>query len=280
VTDWAAFAGFAGVVTAAVLVLSHLSRGVPGRSDSPVASGPEGSGSDRRLSAERADPDASEAPGRPVDRPSAVGATPAAPPTAATLLLSVTATQAAFGVVLAGGALVAAVPPAALGVAVPSAGDLIAGVALGGGLAAANEAGSRLGRRLGVGGGDALRVALTPATPGGWAALLLVVLPTVAAFEELLFRGALIGGVAAGYAVSPWLLAAGSTAAFALAHGAQGAVGVAVTGLLGLALAAGFVLTGSLAAVIVAHYLVNAVEFVVHAGESGERAGRGGDVVG
>jgi predicted Abi (CAAX) family protease len=41
---------------------------------------------------------------------------------------------------------------------------------------------------------------------------------------------------------------------------------VLVTGTLGLVLAAGFVLTGSLLAVVVAHYLVNALEFVVHEG--------------
>jgi membrane protease YdiL (CAAX protease family) len=39
-----------------------------------------------------------------------------------------------------------------------------------------------------------------------------------------------------------------------------------VTGVLGFALAAVFVTTGSLVAVIVAHYLVNALEFVVHEG--------------
>jgi membrane protease YdiL (CAAX protease family) len=39
-----------------------------------------------------------------------------------------------------------------------------------------------------------------------------------------------------------------------------------VTGLLGFALAVTFVLTGSLLAVIVAHYLVNALEFIVHEG--------------
>jgi membrane protease YdiL (CAAX protease family) len=52
--------------------------------------------------------------------------------------------------------------------------------------------------------------------------------------------------------------------AFALGHGAQGPAGVAATGVLGFVLAAAFVLTGSLLVVVVAHYLVNALEFVVH----------------
>jgi membrane protease YdiL (CAAX protease family) len=94
--------------------------------------------------------------------------------------------------------------------------------------------------------------------------LLVVVLPLVAGFEELLFRAALVGGLAAGFGVSPWPLAVLSSAAFALGHGAQGRVGMVVTGVLGFALAALFVVTESLPAVVVAHYLVNALEFAVN----------------
>lgn len=188
-----------------------------------------------------------------------------------TLLLSVTASQGALAVVVLGGALVAAVPPGALGIAVPSLQEVAAGVGLGAAIAVANEVLGRAARRVGVG-SDGLRRALTPETTAGWIALLLVVLPTIAGFEELLFRGALIGAVSTGYAVSPWLLAVGSTAAFALAHGAQGPAGVVVTGLLGGALAVGFLMTGSLTVVIVAHYLVNAVEFAAHGGEERSRA--------
>jgi membrane protease YdiL (CAAX protease family) len=113
---------------------------------------------------------------------------------------------------------------------------------------------------------ESLRELLAPDTRLGWVVLLFVVLPIVAGFEEFLFRGALIGVVAVGFDVSPWLLAALSSVAFALGHGAQGPGGILVTGLLGFALAVTFVLTGSLLAVIVAHYLVNALEFVVHEG--------------
>jgi membrane protease YdiL (CAAX protease family) len=89
-------------------------------------------------------------------------------------------------------------------------------------------------------------------------------LPLIAVVEEFLFRAAVIGGVAAAAPVSPWVLAVVSSAAFALGHGAQGRVGVVVTGALGFALAAGFVLTGSFVVVAVAHYLVNALEFGLH----------------
>nr|WP_245545383.1 CPBP family intramembrane glutamic endopeptidase [Halomicrobium katesii] len=64
--------------------------------------------------------------------------------------------------------------------------------------------------------------------------------------------------LAAGFSLSPWLLAVVSSVVFGAAHGAQGRVGMLVTGGLGLALAAGFVLTDSLLVVVVAHYLVNA----------------------
>jgi membrane protease YdiL (CAAX protease family) len=90
------------------------------------------------------------------------------------------------------------------------------------------------------------------------------VLPLIALSEELLFRAALIGVPAAGFAVSPWLLAVGSSLLFALGHGAQGRVGIVVTGVLGFALAAGYILTGSLLVVVAAHYVVNAMEFLLH----------------
>ncbi len=96
-------------------------------------------------------------------------------------------------------------------------------------------------------------------------------LPTVALFEEFLFRAVLVGAFSAGAAAlgvpaSPWLLAVLSSVAFALGHGAQGRAGVVATGTLGFVLAAAFLLTGSFVVVAVAHYLVNALTFVVHEG--------------
>ncbi|WP_238398112.1 CPBP family intramembrane glutamic endopeptidase [Halorussus salinus] len=187
------------------------------------------------------------------------------------LLTNVALSQGLFGVAILGAAWLADVPPVALGVEVgdpwsvglPAVGlGIVVGVAL----YVANELSSVLLDATGVEYSEGLREALAPDTLRGWVVLLGVVLPVIAGFEELLFRAALVGAFAAGFGVSPWILALFSTVAFAIGHGAQGPGGVVVTGLLGFALAAAFVLSGSLLVVVVAHYLVNALEFVVHEG--------------
>ena len=317
--EWATFVGFAFVVTAGLLVLSHASRGV-------VADDGAATRSDRHTATERrdrpdrsvADADAdvpavddSEPPqwddGDAVDDPpapdargvvlpkSGVAYRPSEPrartedgrepdpsPSTSTtsLLANVAVSQGLFGALLLVGAWYAEIPAWAFGAGAGTAGApaVAVGIGLGVALYLANEAGAVAGSRLGfeVGDGRRLRGALAPDTRSGWALLLVVVLPTIAAFEELLFRGALVGVVAAGYGVSPWAMAVVASGAFALGHGAQGRLGMAVTGALGFVLAAAFVVTGSLLAVIVAHYLVNALEFVVHEGLgvewSGDRA--------
>lgn len=176
--------------------------------------------------------------------------------------------QGLFAVLAAFAVWYARIPPAALGL---GAADLRPrAAALGAGLGVllflGNELAQRLAARAGVevSAAESLRELLAPASLRGWALLLLVVLPLVAGFEELLFRGALVGALAAGYGVSPWLLAAVSSVLFGLGHGAQGRAGVFVAGLLGLALAAALVLTGSLLVPLVAHYVANALEFLVH----------------
>jgi len=181
------------------------------------------------------------------------------------LRVGAAASQALVGGLLAGFAWYAGVPPDALGIDDPR-GALLPGIALGIGLYAANEAGAALADRQGVGADESLRELLAPETRGEWALLLLVVLPVVAGVEELLFRGALVGALAAGFPVSPWLLAVLSSVAFGLGHGLQGPGGILVTGALGFVLATAFIITGSLWVVVVAHYLVNALEFVVHEG--------------
>lgn len=202
-----------------------------------------------------------------------------------TLLANVVITQGLFFGLLVIGLWWADVPAVALGLA--SAGTAVPGVAvtslgasptaigqgvaLGTGLYVFNQLGASLGDRVGIDSSTALREALAPASAGGWAGLLGIVLPVVAVFEELLFRGALIGGLAIasvelGLAVSPWLFVVGSAVAFAVGHGAQGRGGIVVTGALGVVLGAAFVLTWSLPLVIVAHYVVNALEFVIHEG--------------
>ncbi|MHB9288425.1 lysostaphin resistance A-like protein [Halobacteriales archaeon Cl-PHB] len=188
----------------------------------------------------------------------------------AALLVNVALTQGLVGVVLLGGLVFFEIPLSALGVTdAPWVGGLPAlGLGVGFGLALwlGNEVAASLADAVGVAYDEALRELLAPDSAGGWLTLLAVVLPTVAFVEELLFRAALVGVIGAGFDVSPWLLAVLSSIAFALGHGAQGRVGVVVTGVLGLVLAVGFVLTGSLLVVVVAHYLVNALEFVVHEG--------------
>jgi len=259
VTDWSAFAGVAGVVLTALLALARLSQ-------SAVPGGEEPTAREAGAPVDAAETDGAGGNDVP-PRGRAPGDGPAAPTLGpAALLANVAVSQGALGAVLGFAAWWAAVPASALGLGpaafAPAA--LAAGVAAGGALYLANEGAAAAGRRYGVEGAEAFRAALAPESRRGWVVLLVVVLPVVAAFEELLFRGALVGALSVGFDVSPWLLAGLSSVAFAAGHGAQGRLGVVVTGVLGFALAAVFVLTGSLAAAVVAHYLVNALEFVVN----------------
>ncbi|MFP4626427.1 MAG: CPBP family intramembrane glutamic endopeptidase [Natronomonas sp.] len=140
------------------------------------------------------------------------------------------------------------------------------GIAFGVVLALANTMAVGLARAFGADPSERLRELLTPDSLMGWAMLLVVVLPVIAVFEELLFRAALIGGFAAWLDVSSWVLVLLSSVVFGLGHVTQGRLGVVVTGVLGIALGAAFVLTNSLLVVIVAHYMINVIEFVVGEG--------------
>lgn len=111
---------------------------------------------------------------------------------------------------------------------------------------------------------ESLRLLMTPSSRQEWFVLLVLVLPIVAAFEELLFRGAMIGGLAVGVTVSPWVLVLLSSVVFALGHSLQGIGGLLAAGVLGLLLGGAFVIADSLVLVIVAHYVVNVIEFVRH----------------
>ena len=311
--QWATFAGFAFVVTAGLLLLSHASRGVLSEQDRPQSdsdvdqqdwterSRSTDVGSEIDANATEYDSARNQSDSTEVGAFQRVDATDEAAKarrneetivlpksgveyrvtdagrnragsvqelSTASLLANVAVSQGVFGVLLLAGAWYAEIPAWAFGVAAEavSVRALAIGVGLGLALYAANEAGAAVGAQFGLGEGERLRSALAPDTLLGWAVLLLVVLPIIAGFEELLFRGALVGVIAAGYDVSPWVMAVVSSGAFALGHGAQGRLGVLVTGTLGFVLAAAFVATGSLLVVVVAHYLVNALEFVVHEG--------------
>ncbi len=156
-------------------------------------------------------------------------------------------------------------PWTALGTA-GGTGTVIIGVGLGVILYLANEASITLFDRFGIGYSEALRGALAPSSIAGWAVLLLIVLPVIATAEELLFRAALIGGLEASLGVSPWLLVLVSSVLFAVGHGIQGMGGILVTGTLGIVLGVAYVLSGSLLLVVVAHYVINALEFIVNEG--------------
>jgi len=244
-TRWGLFAGVTLIVLLVVLGLSRATaRGVT-RSD-PPSEPPAGGDGTPALEGEEPTP------------PRRAGGVPEE-----NLLVSAALSQGLVGVALAGLAWYAGVPADALGMGDPSM-AVFPGIALGVGLYAANEGGGWLAGRAGIKSDESLRALLAPETAGGWLFLLVVVLPLVAVVEEFLFRAALVGALAAGFEVPPWLLAVLSSVAFGVGHGLQGPGGVVVTGALGFVLAAAFVLTGSLWVVVVAHYLVNALEFLVH----------------
>lgn len=194
--------------------------------------------------------------------------------TARMLLANVAVTQGLVVFVLLVAAYLFAIPAPAFGV---EAGPLTfglsggaVGIALGLVLWIGNELTTTVADAVGATYDERVRELLAPESVPGWGILLVGVLPIIATGEELLFRAALIGVPAAGFDMSPWVLALVSSLAFALGHGAQGRVGIAITGVLGFALAGGYIVTGSLLVVVVAHYLINAIEFLVHETEAGE----------
>jgi membrane protease YdiL (CAAX protease family) len=272
VTRWAAFAGVTLAVLVLLLGLARASQTLVTGSGRYVTREesrwldrlPDGAD---HLETDDAPPPRRKTPAeRTLDPESGPDGPEGADPSTA-LLANVALSQGLFALVLVAGIWLTDVPLAALGVATDplSTGSLAvgAGLAVGVALTLANVFASGLAGAFGTDPADDLRELLSPETRRGWALLLLVVLPVIAGFEELLFRAALIGGFAAGFGVSPWLLAVLSSLAFAVGHGAQGGLGIVVTGGLGLALAVAFVLTNSLLAVVLAHYVVNAAEFVV-----------------
>jgi len=214
--------------------------------------GPNDDASGAEVAPERAD-DAGSTPGDP-----------RLEPTSTVLLANVASTQALFAGVVLAAAWYFSIPVSAFGATPVTPLDVGVGVGLGLVLWLANEFSTTVADTAGAAHDETVRGLLAPGSTRGWVGLFVVVLPLIAFAEELLFRAALIGVPAAGFDVSPWLLAVGASLAFALGHGAQGRVGVVVTGLLGLGLAGGYILTGSLLVVVLAHYVINAMEFLLH----------------
>ena len=289
--DWAAFAAATVALTAALLFFSRRSnrlldrvRIVDGGEGSVDANDPTGenvsagtNGSPGGNAPPPSDHGGGDRDGGPTEGPRIDpaagserrgGADPHAPVLTTELLLAnVTVSQGIALTALVALAWWTDVPASAFGVGTgPGVAAVGIGVAAGAALYAGNEAAARLGDRVGATAPERLRRAMAPADARGWVLLFGLTLPVIAVFEEALFRGALIGAFAAGFALDPWALAVVSSVVFGLGHGAQGRLGVVVTGLLGVALAALFVRTGSLLVVIVAHYVVNSLEFLIHEG--------------
>jgi membrane protease YdiL (CAAX protease family) len=299
VARWAAFLGLTGVVLTLFLGLARLSQGAV--RDPAADSGPDGPGDTSADSPNRSgtapvdpepgpgpefDPAPDSAVGSEAHVPSGLREDPSPsdprddppdpwddPPgldsgtpslSAGALLANVAVTQGLFGGVLAVGAFYFEIPPSALGLGGEDLALLAAGVGLGVVLWAGNALAAALADAVGAGYDETLREMLSPDSATGWVVLFGVVLPVVALVEEFVFRAAVIGVPAAGFGTPVWALVPVSAGAFALGHGAQGRVGVAVTGGLGLVLAGAYAVTGSLLVVVVAHYLVNALEFAVH----------------
>jgi membrane protease YdiL (CAAX protease family) len=277
-----AFAGFAGAVVLLFLLLARVSQamlstdgpdGGAHLSDSTSPPTVPGADDDGRTDDPDPAPDGEweDDPKPDLDAEPVTDVDPAGEATAdtrpfgtAALLVNVLATHGLFALVVAGAAVYWQVPPSVVGIAGPLVPAVAWGTVLGIALYAADEVGAEAADRLGVGHDETLRELLAPSSTSGWGLLLLGVLPAIAVGEEFLFRGVLVGAYATGLGLPVWGLAVASSLAFALGHGAQGRAGILVTGLLGFVLAAAFVVSGSLLLVVVAHYLVNALEFVVH----------------
>lgn len=226
--DWSTFGVLILAITVAVVALARLSA--------------------RQL---RVDSSTSE-----VD----VHAVPQSPP----LLYNLALTHVVIAAAVLGATWISGVPLRALGVTWPP--DILGALLLGVGIFAVGESLSAVTTRLGIREPEQLRELMAPSSREEWILLLGGVLPVVAVTEELLFRGALVGGLATGWAVSPWLLVVVSGLAFGLSHVAQGRYGVVVASVVGFVFAATFLLTNDLFLVVIAHYLVDVFEFVVHEG--------------
>lgn len=178
------------------------------------------------------------------------------------LYLNAAVTQAVLGVALLIGLVLAEVDPADVGLGGDHAVHLVVGIGTGLMLALGNRHLQAGLDATGIGYDDRFRRLLAPGTPLDWVLLVGVVLPTVAIYEELLFRGVLVGATSVTLGVSPWVLVAVSSLVFAVGHGLQGSVGLLAAGGLGALLGGAFVFTGSLLVVVVAHYVINVLEFV------------------
>lgn len=251
-TNWTTFGGIALVVLFLLLALARMSQSAV----SDHGESPSNWVSDPSVSTDVVGPQPAE---------QTLNQTPQTERTYSqlALLVNVAFSQGLFGLILLVGVWYAEIPLSALGLTGEPMLAVGIGVLTGLGLYAGSAIGTVTAAQLGYDYDERLRDLLTPESPGSWLLLLGGVLPVIAGFEELLFRAALIGVPSALGGIDPWFLAGGSSVAFAFGHGAQGRLGILVTGILGFVLASVFIVSNSLLAVVTAHYLVNALEFIV-----------------
>lgn len=100
---------------------------------------------------------------------------------------------------------------------------------------------------------------MLPAERWEWPGVLAALLPA-AALEELLFRSLPLAGLT--WLAPAWLLVTVVSLLFAALHWPQGAWGVVGTAMAGIVLSLLFLLTGSIWASIVAHYVMNVVQLL------------------
>ncbi|WP_336358370.1 CPBP family intramembrane glutamic endopeptidase [Haloarcula sp. CGMCC 1.6347] len=265
--EWAAFVGLTGFLLTALLGLARLSQGAV-RSDGGVSSTVDSTS----MATEPQDPTLPRFETQRAAAQRRQMQDTLAPNDLSTgaLLANVAFTQGLFGVLLVAGAFYFEIPASAFGITADALSTglpaIAVGIGAGVGFWLGNELAAALADGFGVAFDESLRELLAPDSAGGWVVLLGGVLPVIAIVEELLFRAAAIGVPVAGLDAPAWAMAVVASVAFALGHGAQGRVGIVVTGTLGLALAGLFIATNSFLAVVVAHYLVNALELIVHEG--------------
>ncbi|MCJ0619741.1 CPBP family intramembrane metalloprotease [Haloarcula hispanica] len=265
--EWAAFVGLTGFLLTALLGLARLSQGAV-RSDGGVSSTVDSTS----MATEPQDPTLPrfETQRAAAQRRQMQDTLAPSDLSTGALLANVAFTQGLFGVLLVAGAFYFEIPASAFGITADALSTglpaIAVGIGAGVGFWLGNELAAALADGFGVAFDESLRELLAPDSAGGWVVLLGGVLPVIAIVEELLFRAAAIGVPVAGLDAPAWAMAIVASVAFALGHGAQGRMGIVVTGTLGLALAGLFIATNSLLAVVVAHYLVNALELIVHEG--------------
>lgn len=104
-----------------------------------------------------------------------------------------------------------------------------------------------------------LMKSLVPRNQIEWV-LVLVPLLLAVTLEEMIFRALVIGGFSV--SVNPWAMALASSVLFGLMHSPQGILGIVLTGVVGFAFGAIFIVSNSLLMVITAHFVVNLLQII------------------